>query len=151
MNAFLNPLLHPELERWFRYGYTVLCIAAFGWNLHMGVWSASVGEVWGFLSFVSMFMIVGIWSWMMSAWRAEDARVRESRRRHNTSFVPGESIAVIPSSEANDPFVYAMMRAMESDDDKGVAIYQDEFGVWRDSDTDEPLPVQESKREDGAE
>lgn len=110
MNNFLNPLLHPERERWFRYGYTVLCIAAFGWNLYAGVKSSSVGEVWGFLSFVSLFMVVGIWSWMMSAWRADDVRIRE--------------------------------RAMESEYDKGVDIYQDEFGVWRDSDTDEPIAAQ---------
>ena len=49
-------------------------------------------------------------------------------------------IPVTPSSEAMDPRLYAMMRAMETGEP--VAIYQDDEGVWRDSDTGEPLPVQ---------
>lgn len=151
MKNYLNPLLHPEEDHWYRYVYTLLCIGAFGWNIYLAVRSAMDGSAWAFLSFVSSFLIVGIWSWVMSVWRSGDARICEIRQRrdaYHETRADDDSIAVVPSSEATDPYVYALMRAMESEDDKGVAIYQDEFGVWRDSDTDEPLPVQESKREE---
>lgn len=91
--------------------------------------------------------------WLMPIWMRDDAAYRARRQAFSVEPIAEptgpvtESIPLIPSSEATDPRVYAMMRTLETGEP--VSIYRDDEGVWRDSDTDEVLPVQGEPDEGG--
>lgn len=151
MKTFLEPLLHPYVEKVWRRVYTAFVVLGGGLNLVIGIVNTMNGEATPIISFSAAALMIGLWVFMMFMWRSIDESKRltdaihaereESRREFEAEWDLPETIPVVAPEDASDPFVYAMMRAMQ--DGGGVGIYQDDNGVWRDSDTDEPIPVQD--------
>lgn len=153
MNKIKRALLRPTSGRWFRWIWTVVVFVGVSANLWSGFRGAIVGSV-GFmwmLSAVCVAYLVWAWSRDLVKWIKEDDehdRHASVVRRGRGALGDDGIIPVVPSSEAISPFHYAMMRAMENE--SGVSIYCDDEGVWRDGETDEPLPVQGEADDDSS-
>lgn len=149
-----NALIHPVKDGTFRRVWSAFAVAAIGWFTYLSLTS---GEDWWqwLIGLWAMLLLLVIW---LNVWAAQDARDRARMRENreapiitNTavSFLhpPTEAIPVTRPEDAADPFAYAMMKALETDEP--VSVYRDDDGVWRDSITDAVLPVQESDESKG--
>lgn len=145
MKKIKRALLRPTSLRWWRWIYTALVVVGVFWNFMAGfnaVTSGTGGWLWT-ISAVTVVFLFWLWSKELMTWiKNDDEHDRRAGvvRRGRGALPDDGTVPVVPSSEAISPFHYAMMRAMESE--SGVSIYCDDEGVWRDSETDEPLPVQ---------
>ena len=143
MKTYWDALLRPARQRVWRWAWSI----NFAWAVALNVWAAISSlthedrGMWWIVNAGCAVLLVLFWLlFLMPNWMREDANLR-ARQEAPTRVEPfTESIPIIPSSEATDPRVYAMMRAWETGEP--MSIYRDDDGVWRDSATDEILPVQ---------
>ncbi len=137
MNRYLRAIVRPEQDRWFRLGTLVVYLILGVWNLWIAVDKAIHAEtLWWLTNLSASLFIIGCGVFVIRIWAGTDDDIR-ARRHPETSVIP-----VTRPEDAADPFAYAMMMAFH--DGSPSAIYRGNDGIWRDSDTDEPIPVQES-------
>lgn len=133
----------------------ITCWAVLLLNLYGVSHSLRTGDPWGWASFVCVILLV----LLLVFWTQERRRIVADEKREQEldteSVVEGSfglvrdgdlfmyENGVIPIThpeDATDPHLYAMMKAFETGEP--VRIYKDDDGVWRDGETDLPLPVQ---------
>lgn len=153
-----NALAHPAKDGTFRRAWSGFAVAVM---VVYAILALTGGEDWWMWSIgiVLMLVILLIWLWVWGSRDAEYRRTAEAGTtavsiiRHapiNTSTATEflrqsrDMIPVTRPEDAADPFAYAMMKALESDEP--VSVYRDDEGVWRDSITDAVLPVQEEDK-----
>ena len=150
MKRYWLTLAQPTQDKWFRRIWLPFAVACTLFELYLAFSYFLAGTgTWMLAAAMVVIMVAGI-AWTMLHWIKTDDR-NHARQKDYEVGGPMDSYPVVPSDEATSPFHYAMMRALEGGE--GVAIYRDEDGVWRDSSTDEALPIQENKNgpENGAE
>lgn len=146
MNRYLRAVVRPEKDRWFRLGILVVYLILGVWNLWLAVDKAIHAETLWWLTNLSAFLfIIGCGVFVIRIWAGADDVIRENREHWESRYPSTSAIPVTRPEDAADPFAYVMMRAFHDGTDGG--IYRDDQGVWRDSDTDEPIPVQGSKED----
>lgn len=162
MKRYWEVLRHPEKDRWFRWIWTPLVIFGLGLNLWVGATNAILGRNTWLINFL-VFAILA-WSWFSSAlgWIKDDDEIRDRRAQPPTgvfrmikteeggqgdmTLMGADSVPITRPEDAIDPYHYGMMRAFM--DGKPFQAYIDDDGIWRDAETDEPLPIQDKKDDD---
>jgi len=163
MKRYWEALRHPERDRWFRWLWTPTVLAALGWNIWIGVNNALKGEGWWVASAIGAVTMTLIWFWVATGWIKDDDVIRDRRNQPPTgvfstvrsedgndemTLISGDSVPITRPEDAIDPYHYGMMRAFM--DGKPFSAYIDDDGIWRDAETDKPLPVQEKGADDDA-
>lgn len=134
MNRYLRAIVRPEQDRIFRIGVLILYSLLVTISVMSLVNNAANGDWAWMLNLFSILFAIACTIFLFRVWANADDRSRERWQR--------EVIPVTDPEDAADPFTYAMMRAFYAGVPSG--IYRGSDGVWRDSETDEPIPVQES-------
>ena len=151
MKLYWEALRHPTRGGVGRWSWTLLILIGIVANLGAGVKNLidPEGGMWWVVSVLAVTWLIFWWTYVMMAntWIPEDLE-RRGKAPINTGTAaaflnpPTTAIPIIPSEATSDPRMFAMMKAFETGEP--VSIYQDDEGVWRDSITDAPLPVQDS-------
>lgn len=133
---------YPKLgERVYRITMTILLPLYAVANAVVAATRFEEGDVsGGWASTAYALTNLGVISFLFWAWPHADRLNAWRRQESNVHVSAMDSIPVYPSRETIDPRHYAMMKAIETGEP--VHIYQDNKGVWRDSETNEQIPAQ---------
>lgn len=151
MKLYWEALRRPSRHGWFRWLMTLLTLVAIGanvWAATRSLTSDDFGMWWIINALVVAYLVYYWFHTMAGSWIREDVEARGHNAPINTGTAaaflnpPTTAIPIIASEDTSDPRMFAMMKAFETGEP--VSIYQDDEGVWRDSITDAPLPVQDS-------
>ncbi len=137
---------HPKLsERIYRITMSIMLPLFTIANAVVAATRFEDGDVGGgWAAVVSALTTGGVIGFLFWAWPNTD-RIREDTRRMNEQTrrrieAVARDLPIYPSRESTDPYHYAMMRSMETG--QPIRIYQGQDGIWRDADTNEPIPAQ---------
>lgn len=138
---FGDSIRDPYEQQKFRRFYMAFIVVFIGYNLFAIVRGLIAESPIWWLNLVAVILVLGVGIFLTRAWDYSDADQRErvAKVSHHPTTVP-----VTLPEDADSPFTYAMMRAFHSGEP--VSVYRDDDGVWRDSVTDEPTPVQEAAK-----
>jgi hypothetical protein len=164
MKRYWEVLRHPETDRWFRWIWTPLVIIGIGLNLWVGVTNSLQGRNSWLINALVFALLVLSWFSAALRWIKEDDKIRDRRAQPPTGvfrmiktedgeqsdamMMGADSVPITRPEDAIDPYHYGMMRAFM--DGKPFSAYIDDEGIWRDAETNEPLPVQEKGSDDDA-
>lgn len=149
MKLYWEALRHPSRQGWARWLMTLLVLVGIGTNIWAATKNLTAGNLgmWWLINVAVVVYLVYYWCVPMAGWWIrQDLEARGSNAPINTGTAaaflnpPTTAIPIIPAEDASDPRMFAMMKAFETGEP--VSIYRDDEGVWRDSITDAPLPVQ---------